>query len=607
MAASFLEVFSISEKIMSYNPNHDRSKIGDYMKSITFKLMASFVSLILIILLMISIGTLYMTEKSMTTLGNVTLHDKLHGDVFSMRQYAKSFYGEFILKDGTLIDKDGIPVSESDILVNQIASELEDEATIFMVDGDDYIRVSTSIRNDDGTLATGTYLGKDSAAYPSIKNGELFFGEATILGVPYLTAYDPIFDQDHNVIGILFVGVEKTNAQAIVSAQMSSFIQFLVIVTLIYIFIGAFVSWLISRSLVRPILASKTFAEELAKGKLTVSIDSRFLKDKTEVGSMVNAMEHMRSSIRELISDLIHFSGRTNEMALTMQVASETTSESGKEVFQAVNQIGIAATDQAENTENGSKLVEDLGLIIENNAMLSDELKNKSMNIKELSNIGMQEMVQLSEKTNAVKSSHEQIEQGIQKTNQSAEQIIEVTEIIKSISDQTNLLALNASIEAARAGDAGRGFSVVAEEIRKLAEESKKSTDYIDSIVHTLKENSKESIGISVGAYEIMNQQMDSVRITKDKFEEVFAAVNVLIESIGILDDSSQTIKEKREKVMDVMTQLAAIAEENAASSEEVVASVEQIGTSMDELADLSNDLAQTVNTLKEKAEQFEI
>ena len=211
--------------------------------------------------------------------------------------------------------------------------------------------------------------------------------------------------------------------------------------------------------------------------------------------------------------------------------------------------------------------------------------------------------------TKTEESQHEMnaIATGILKTKESVDQIKEVSRLIATISEQTNLLALNASIEAARAGEAGRGFAVVADEIRKLAEESRKSTEEIDNAVKLLTTDAENSVKIVDALKVTIQNQGETVFKTSDRYESIYNAVKTMISLIEDLNTSANVMDKGKNSILEILTGLSAIAEENAASTQETSASTEEQTASLHEIAKMCDDLNEMAKNIKTIANQFKL
>jgi len=212
-------------------------------------------------------------------------------------------------------------------------------------------------------------------------------------------------------------------------------------------------------------------------------------------------------------------------------------------------------------------------------------------------------MLKSDETSNAIKN----IQDKLEITSKSSEQISQASGVIASIADQTNLLALNAAIEAARAGEHGKGFAVVADEIRMLAEQSASSTQEIDGIVKELLNNLRETVSVMDAVVENTDAQRNSVEVSLDKYNQIDGGIVNTQENIGYLTDSSEKIVMNTKNLQDVVSQITNIAEENAANTEEVSAATEEQNASMQEVSNSSSGLSDLAKELKRIVDTFEL
>jgi len=227
--------------------------------------------------------------------------------------------------------------------------------------------------------------------------------------------------------------------------------------------------------------------------------------------------------------------------------------------------------------------------------------------VLELKNEGNILMKELSEKTNESSKGVKKVYEDIKTTTLNATKINEASNLIKNIAEQTNLLALNAAIEAARAGDAGSGFAVVAEEIRKLAEESKKSTIVIESIVNILEQSTTDSETTINNVINVVDIQQKSLKETENKFVGITHAIERIKEMVNKLDGASEVINQNQEDIIETLQNLSTIAEENASGTEEVSAASEEQSASIQEMARSSEGLSHLAQAMIDLVEKFNI
>ncbi|MGJ0846285.1 Cache 3/Cache 2 fusion domain-containing protein [Tissierella praeacuta] len=147
------------------------------------------------------------STKNINDIKNQLLKKHVENNINLTMKYINNSYGTLTQGDGTLLDSDGNSIEGRFGVVDTVLEDLGDKSTIFVKVKDDFKRISTNIMSEENERAIGTFLGTDHNAYQTVINGELYIGEAEILGESYYTAYQPIKDKNNNVIGLLFVGM----------------------------------------------------------------------------------------------------------------------------------------------------------------------------------------------------------------------------------------------------------------------------------------------------------------------------------------------------------------------------------------------------------------
>jgi methyl-accepting chemotaxis protein len=372
----------------------------------------------------------------------------------------------------------------------------------------------------------------------------------------------------------------------------------------------AFVMYWNSRYVVNSIVSLSDIINRLATLDLTFDEKHpavKFMDRKDETGEMTRSLGSMQENFIDLISKVKESVEKMSLAAVDLNSTSEEISMSADEVSRTVEELANGATEQATDTEKGAYEINELGDLVNTSKIASEEVVNSAGAVNELVEEGLEVIDDLIHKTEESGKSTGEIYDVIVKTNQSAEKISSASEMIASIAEQTNLLALNAAIEAARAGEAGKGFAVVADEIRKLAEQSTNSTKEIDIVVEELIKNSTEAVGKMESVSEIVKHQVQSVGDTESKYKEISNAISVANNSISKMNEVTESMEDKKVRILEVVQGLSAIAEENAASTEEVSASMEEQTASIEEVALNSEKLKIIAEELKENVDRFKL
>lgn len=353
-------------------------------------------------------------------------------------------------------------------------------ATIFM--GDE--RISTNVIKPDGGRAIGTKL--TGPAHEAVfKEGKPYRGEAEILGTPYFTAYDPIRDAKGETIGVLYVGVKKSEFFA---AYNTLKITIAVIVGVILLG-SVLISYIVIRRLFQPFNHMHDLLVEVAQGNgdLTRRLDYR---KNDEIGDMSASFNTFMDKLHAIIGQVASTTGQLAAASLQVQDSSSHIARGTDLVAQ---QSATVATASEEMTTTSSE-------IARNCLQAADEAQQAT----ESAHNGRDIVEQTISKMNRVSEQVMAAAKTVESLGQRSDEIGEIIGAIEDIADQTNLLALNAAIEAARAGDQGRGFAVVADEVRALAERTTKATRRIAEMITAIqKETDTAVISIKQGVDEV--------------------------------------------------------------------------------------------------------
>ncbi|MDR9862302.1 methyl-accepting chemotaxis protein [Pseudomonas baetica] len=366
-------------------------------------------------------------------------------------------------------------------------------------------------------------------------------------------------DQQSKAMDSIMNGLMDTQQRLAREDQHSAFIQ-IAVLTVLALVIGLFASVVISRQITSPLALTVDLARRIAKGDLTVQAKSN---RKDELGDLQNAMQDMAQNLNTLVQGIGNGVTHISTSAEKLSAMSEQTSAGVRQQKSEVDQVATAMHEMASTVQEVARNTTDASAA----ATLADQQARHG------STVVKQATVQISELAVAI----EALGGAMNVLSQDSEQIGKVIDVIKAVAEQTNLLALNAAIEAARAGEQGRGFAVVADEVRSLAQRTQDSTKEIEALIVTLQQGTQAASTLMASSRE---RTLDTV-VLAQKAELAITEIN---QSIGTIQEMSLQISAAAEQqsavadeinrsivsVRDVADQSAVASEESAAATIEL-------------------------------------
>ncbi|WP_068774215.1 methyl-accepting chemotaxis protein [Paenibacillus sp. FJAT-26967] len=368
--------------------------------------------------------------------------------------------------------------------------------------------------------------------------------------------------------------------------------------------IAALIGLFVARMIGRPLSDMAGLMQQGAQGNLNVRTG---LKTKDEIGRLGNNFDLMMEQITALVRQTNESAQEVLNTASEVANASKITAIAAKEIAVATDEISGGAAGLATESERGNELTYHIGQKMQLMIAANLEMGTAASEVRSSGEQGTKYMEELRDKTGQTEVMTRSMVEKVDNLKESTRSIRKILEMLHNLTKQTNILSLNATIEAARAGASGKGFMVVADEIRKLADQSKHSIDVVAGITDTIQREIDETVQVLHKAYPLFNQQIGAVKEADGIFAEVQNHMSEFIERLNDVTESITDLDQSQAVLSDAMTNVSAVAEQSLATSEEVASlSTEQLSIS-ENLVRLSDRLENLSNSLKDTLSKFTV
>lgn len=382
----------------------------------------------------------------------------------------------------------------------------------------------------------------------------------------------------------------------------------LIITSIIMLLIIICMMFFIIKNALNPLKSASRQLELMSQGDYTESIDQEMMKYNDEIGMIARSLLQMKKNSVGLIGDIQNASKTLLNHSETLSAVTQESEQASKEITESIEELTNRTTYEVSYIE---KIVEKSKFLEEEISETIEHLEeslNISSTTKSLGNEGLEIMDVLDQKSEESVITTKDIVETIQVVHKSALNAENIIVLIEGIASQTNLLALNASIEAARAGEHGKGFSVVAEEIRSLAENSSNATKDIRNLIMNIQQKSGDAVKSIESIEEIVKDQDLVVDKTKKIFRETVKALNNLTDYLDdIKNDHAMNMQEGKKDILIAINEISAISQEKAASSQQVLATTEEQLAATEEITAQADKSKKISQELMESVSRFNI
>lgn len=395
--------------------------------------------------------------------------------------------------------------------------------------------------------------------------------------------------------------------------------------------IGIFLGFYISGRIVKPVKDVVDRSKKLAAGDLTVKEINVNTND--EIRELADSFNTMVKNVRQLVSEVLRStenvtvtseqmssnagqaSKATQQVAVAIQEIARGTGEQASfinntmetvnQVSTAIEQIAGGAQEQAVNITNTADMVNQMANSIQEVALSAQTVAQSAEKTKEAAGKGENAVVQTINGMEGIKSKVFETAEKIKELGEHSQQIGEIIQVIDEIAEQTNLLALNAAIEAARAGEHGKGFAVVADEVRKLAERSGKATKEIAELITNIQKLTASAVAaMELGTGEV-EQGAWLALDAGNALKEILGTVEDTYRQVQNISAAAEQISASSQELVKAIDNVSAITQENTAATEELTAASSQVGTAMESVASVTEQTSAAAEEVSASTEEM--
>ncbi|MED1738773.1 methyl-accepting chemotaxis protein [Bacillus swezeyi] len=503
--------------------------------------------------------------------------------------------------DGNTLDMDSADsplYQETKKTVNELKKKnnLENIYVLSNQGGKERILVLSDTEDDFGTAYGFSPEMKEALTANKVMLSDVYEDKYGI----HQSIFLPLTDSSGEQTGILGIDLDAS----VIPATADKAKWYTLGIAVFVILIGLIMAYFLGTYIAKPIRQLMKASEKIADGDLSAEIS---VKSRDEAGKLAESFKRMSENLKQLIGQISDSSQEVSKTSLQLKNVSAESSESAVQVAESMNSMSEGINEVVSSVTDCHTSAAEIDQQISNVTDKVNEMKDVAEGVSKDSKTGQELVEETLRQTHMIKNVMEESKQAAADMQNHTEEIEKVIGMISSIAEQTNLLALNASIEAARVGEEGQGFAVVAGEVRKLSERSADAALSVSQLVAGTQESSRLVMERIQEGNDAVDKGQVLINGTYENFSGIFKGISQFAERTDQLLQSLLKVEKSYQSISSAMEQISAVTEEQAAGSEEVAAAAEQQSAGMQEIASAIEQLSSLSEDLNQAASKFKL
>lgn len=418
-----------------------------------------------------------------------------------------------------------------------------------------------------------------------------------------VTAYVPVTDKSGRIIGVIGADFDATSIYTLMNSQKKD----MMLTTFLILLLAIVVTYVFTRLIVRPLRRLSDTVRQIRTGNLTVHFDHT---GTDEIGQLAHAFEDMVHDLNHMIGGIRSSSRQLANSSGELSQSKEFTIRASEHMVEQVDHLNRGADEQLQIIQDVNSTMQQISGEIENIAAHAGNVHKQSESAAALARQGHLDITHAVEQIRTIQTLQTSLAADITHLGQRSREIDEIIVAISEIADQTNLLALNAAIEAARAGEAGKGFAVVADEVRKLADQSGKAASRISHLIQEIQTHTSyviERMSASTGQ---IDRGAAVIEHSGSAFTAILDAIHTVTKQIEEVTDVTRQLASNSRAIVGSVSEVEAIASRTSTATAnfgkltgEQQAVIEEFTASIDELTQMSHQLHGLIGKFKVEQE----